>query len=82
MLYVAASPLAVGERLSRLVLWAPWRRRSALRWFLVVEHRPGPRAALGLSARHDGSALSAAFAYDGIDRLRPGAGCDGGSGAR
>ncbi len=78
VLYLAASPLRVGERLSRLVLWSAVAAAVGLSWFLVVSTAPGREQPWAFGSR-DGSALSAAFAYDGIDRL--GSGTRGGEAA-
>ena len=68
VLYVAASPLGFGERLSRLVLWSAVAIAVGLSWFLVVSTAPGREQPWAYGS-HDGTALSAAFAYDGFDRL-------------
>jgi 4-amino-4-deoxy-L-arabinose transferase-like glycosyltransferase len=68
VLYVAASPLALGERLSRLVLWSAVATAVGLSWFLVVSTAP-VREQPWAYGSHDGTAISAAFAYDGLDRL-------------
>jgi 4-amino-4-deoxy-L-arabinose transferase-like glycosyltransferase len=67
-LYLAASPLALGERLSRLVLCAAVAAGIGLSWFLVVSTAPGREQPWAYGSR-DGTAISAAFAYDGLDRL-------------
>src|SRR4029079_16058305 len=41
VLYVAASPLGLGERLSRLVLWSAVAIAVGFSWFLVVSTAPG-----------------------------------------
>jgi 4-amino-4-deoxy-L-arabinose transferase-like glycosyltransferase len=68
LLYLAASPLALGERLSRLVLWTAVAVAVGLAWFLVVSTAPGREQPWAYGS-HDGTAISAAFAYDGLDRL-------------
>ena len=68
VLYVAASPLGLGERLSRLVLWSAVAIAVGLSWFLVVSTAPGREQPWAYGS-HDGTAISAAFAYDGLDRL-------------
>ncbi|WP_028067050.1 glycosyltransferase family 39 protein [Solirubrobacter soli] len=68
VLYFAASPLAVGERLSRLVLWAAVALAVGLSWFVVVSTAPGREQPWAYGS-HDGTAISAAFAYDGLARL-------------
>ena len=68
VLYVAASPLALGERLSRLVLCGAVALAVGLSWFAVVSTAPGREQPWAYGS-HDGTALSAAFAYDGLDRL-------------
>ena len=68
LLYVAASPLGWGERLSRLVLWTAVGTAVGLSWFLVVSTAPGREQPWAYGS-HDGTALSAAFVYDGLGRL-------------
>src|SRR6185436_9190908 len=77
-LYLAASPLALGERLSRLVLASAVALTVGLSWFLVVSTAPGREQPWAYGS-HDGTAISAAFAYDGLDRL---AGPESGATAR
>ncbi len=68
VLYVAASPLSLGERLSRLALCGAVALAVGLAWFAVVSTAPGREQPWAYGS-HDGTALSAAFAYDGLDRL-------------
>jgi 4-amino-4-deoxy-L-arabinose transferase-like glycosyltransferase len=67
-LYLAASPLGLGERLSRLVLCGAVALGIGLSWFLVVSTAPGREQPWAYGSK-DGTAISAAFAYDGLDRL-------------
>ncbi len=68
VLYVAASPLRIGERLSRVALCAAVAAAVGLSWLAVVSTAPGREQPYAFGSRN-GSALSAAFAYNGLDRL-------------
>ncbi|WP_028058678.1 glycosyltransferase family 39 protein [Candidatus Solirubrobacter pratensis] len=70
LLYVAASSLPIGERLSRLALTASVALAVGLSWLAVVTTAPGREQPFAFGSGN-GSALSAAFGYDGIDRLDP-----------
>jgi 4-amino-4-deoxy-L-arabinose transferase-like glycosyltransferase len=68
VLYAAASPLPIGERLSRLVMAAAVGAAVGLSWLAVVSTAP-PREQPWAFGSTNGSALDATFAYNGIDRL-------------
>ena len=68
VLYVVASPLPIGERLSRLVMAAAVGAAVGLSWLAVVSTAP-PREQPWAFGSTNGSALNATFAYNGIDRL-------------
>lgn len=69
VLYFAASSLPAAERLSRLVLTAAVAAAVGIAWLAVVSTAPGRDQPWALGSGN-GSALSAAFGYNGIDRLR------------
>ncbi|HWK25890.1 MAG TPA: glycosyltransferase family 39 protein [Solirubrobacter sp.] len=68
VLYFAASPLGVGERLSRLTLWCGVAIAVGLAWFVVVSTAPAREQPWAYGSSN-GSALSAAFGYDGFARV-------------
>jgi 4-amino-4-deoxy-L-arabinose transferase-like glycosyltransferase len=70
VLYFAASPLPAGERLSRLALFGSVTLAVGLSWLAVVSTAPGREQPFAFGSGN-GSALSAAFGYNGIDRLDP-----------
>jgi 4-amino-4-deoxy-L-arabinose transferase-like glycosyltransferase len=70
VLYLAASPLPLGERLSRLALTGSVALAVGLSWLAVVSTAPGREQPFAFGSGN-GSALSAAFGYNGIDRLDP-----------
>jgi 4-amino-4-deoxy-L-arabinose transferase-like glycosyltransferase len=68
VMYFAASPLPIGERLRRLALFGSVALAVGLSWLVVVSTAPGREQPFAFGSSN-GSALSAAFAYDGVDRL-------------
>jgi 4-amino-4-deoxy-L-arabinose transferase-like glycosyltransferase len=66
--YFAASPLALRERLSRLAVFGSVALAVGLSWLVVVSTAPGREQPYAFGSSN-GSALSAAFAYNGVDRL-------------
>ena len=68
VLYVAASPLPSASG-SRGLCGRRGRRGGGPGWFLVVSTAPAREQPWAYGSPN-GSALSAAFAYDGVDRLR------------
>jgi 4-amino-4-deoxy-L-arabinose transferase-like glycosyltransferase len=68
VLYVAASPLTLGERLSRLALAGAVGAAVGLAWLAVVSTAP-PQEQPWAFGSTDGSALNSTFVYNGIDRL-------------
>jgi 4-amino-4-deoxy-L-arabinose transferase-like glycosyltransferase len=68
VLYVAASPLPLGERLSRLVLASAVAAAVGVAWLAVVSTAPGREQPWAFGSTN-GSALNATFVYNGIDRV-------------
>ena len=68
VLYVAASPLALGERLSRLALASGVGLAVGLAWLAVVTSAPSRDQPWAFGSTN-GSAINATFVYNGIDRL-------------
>ena len=68
LMYFAASPLPRWERLSRLALCGSVALAVGLSWLAVVSTAPGREQPYAFGSGN-GSALSAAFGYDGFARL-------------